>query len=92
MPKAKPSKDKTPSFTYLIEKKREGGEFADEEIRNIVDAILDEEMPEYQQAAWVMATFCIMYCIAFKSWPDIADSLFISDIAKNCIARHDIFY
>ena len=57
MPKAKPSKDKTPSFTYLIEKKREGGEFADEEIRNIVDAILDEEMPEYQQAAWVMATF-----------------------------------
>ena len=57
MPKAKPSKDKTPSFTYLIEKKREGGEFSDEEIRNIVDAILDEEMPEYQQAAWVMATF-----------------------------------
>ena len=40
-----------------IEKKREGNEYADEEIRSIVDAILDEEMPEYQQAAWVMTTF-----------------------------------
>ena len=51
MPKAKSSKDQAPSFTYLIEKKREGGEFTDEEIRSIVDAILDEEMPEFQQAA-----------------------------------------
>ena len=56
MPTAKSSKD-TPSFTYLIEKKRDGGEFTDEEIRSIVDAILDEEMPEFQQAAWVMTTF-----------------------------------
>ena len=53
---AKSSKD-TPSFTYLIEKKRDGGEFTDEEIRSIVDSILDEEMPEFQQAAWVMTTF-----------------------------------
>ena len=56
MPMAKSSKD-TPSFTYLIEKKRDGGEFTDEEIRSIVDSILDEEMPEFQQAAWVMTTF-----------------------------------
>ncbi len=56
MPTAKSSKD-TPSFTHLIEKKRDGGEFTDEEIRSIVDAILDEEMPEFQQAAWVMTTF-----------------------------------
>ena len=46
-----------PSFSYLIEKKRDGGEFTDTEIRSIVDAILDEEMPEFQQAAWVMTTF-----------------------------------
>ena len=56
MPTSKSSKD-SPSFTYLIEKKRDGGEFTDEEIRLIVDAILDEEMPEFQQAAWVMTTF-----------------------------------
>ena len=56
MPTAKSSKD-SPSFTYLIEKKRDGGEFTDQEIRSIVDAILDEEMPEFQQAAWVMTTF-----------------------------------
>ena len=55
MPKAKSSKDNKPSFSYLIEKKRDGGEFTDEEIRFIVDSILDEEMPEFQQAAWVMA-------------------------------------
>ena len=57
MPKAKSFRDNKPSFSYLIEKKRDGGEFTDEEIRFIVDSILDEEMPEFQQAAWVMATY-----------------------------------
>tara|TARA_B100001248_G_scaffold262395_1_gene258117 strand:+ start:58145 stop:59482 length:1338 start_codon:yes stop_codon:yes gene_type:complete len=46
-----------PSFAYLIEKKRDGGEFSDEEIRYIVDSILDEEMPESQQAALAMAVY-----------------------------------
>jgi len=57
MAKALNSKKSTPSFSYLIEKKRDGGEFTDDEIRFIVDSILDEEMPEYQQAAWVMSVF-----------------------------------
>ena len=46
-----------PSFSYLVEKKRDGGEFSDEEIRYVVDSILDEEMPEFQQAALAMAVF-----------------------------------
>lgn len=46
-----------PSFAYLIEKKREGGEFSQDEIRYIVDSIIDKEMPEYQMAALVMAIF-----------------------------------
>ncbi len=46
-----------PSFSYLVEKKRDGGEFSDEEIRFIVDSILDEEMPEFQQAALAMAVY-----------------------------------
>ncbi|MFW6218118.1 MAG: thymidine phosphorylase [Verrucomicrobiota bacterium] len=46
-----------PSYSYLVEKKRDGGEFTDEEIRYIVDSILDEEIPEYQQAALAMAVF-----------------------------------
>ena len=57
MPKAKSEKPTVETFTQLIEKKREGNEYTDEEIRAIVDAILDEEMPEYQQAAWIMTTF-----------------------------------
>ena len=57
MPKAKSEKPTIETFTRLIEKKREGKEYMDQEIRSIVDAILDEEMPEYQQAAWVMTTF-----------------------------------
>ncbi|MDR1818341.1 MAG: thymidine phosphorylase [Puniceicoccales bacterium] len=48
---------KKPSFAYLIEKKRDGGEFTNEEIRQIVDAIMDGEMPEAQQAALAMAIF-----------------------------------
>lgn len=46
-----------PSFTCLVEKKRDGGEFSDEEIRYIVDSILDEDMPEFQQAAFAMAVY-----------------------------------
>jgi pyrimidine-nucleoside phosphorylase len=55
MPKAK--KNEAPSFSFLIEKKRDGGEYTDEEVRTIVDAILDEEMPEFQQSAWIMTNF-----------------------------------
>ena len=46
-----------PSFSYLVEKKRDGGEFSEEEIRYIVDSILDDELPEYQQSALAMAIF-----------------------------------
>ncbi|MEM9227259.1 MAG: thymidine phosphorylase, partial [Verrucomicrobiota bacterium] len=46
-----------PSFSYLIEKKRDGGEFNEEEIRFIVDSILDKEMPEFQMAALAMAIY-----------------------------------
>lgn len=57
MPKSKTEKPDLSTFTNLIVKKREGNEYSDDEIRLIVDAILDEEIPEFQQAAWVMATF-----------------------------------
>ena len=46
-----------PSFRYLIEKKRDGGEFSDDEIRYLVDSILDEEIPDYQQSAFAMAIY-----------------------------------
>ena len=46
-----------PSFSYLIEKKRDGGEFTEEEIRYIVDSVLDDVLPEYQQSALAMAIF-----------------------------------
>ena len=46
-----------PSFSYLVEKKRDGGEFTEDEIRYIVDSILDDELPEYQQSALAMAIF-----------------------------------
>lgn len=40
-----------PSFVYLIEKKRDGGEFTHDEIRYIVDSVIDKEMPPHQLAA-----------------------------------------
>ena len=50
-------KSPKPSYSYLIEKKRDDGEFLDDEIRYVVDSILEEKMPKYQQAAWVMAVY-----------------------------------
>jgi len=46
-----------PSFTSLIEKKRDGQEFTQEEIRYIVDSTLDGEMPHHQLAALLMAVY-----------------------------------
>jgi len=46
-----------PSYSYLIEKKRDGDEFDKEEIRFIVDSIIDNDMPQFQQAALAMAIF-----------------------------------
>lgn len=51
------AKDANAAFTYLIEKKREGGEFTKDEIRKIVDAVMDEEMPHSQLAALLMAIY-----------------------------------
>jgi pyrimidine-nucleoside phosphorylase len=46
-----------PSYTYLIEKKRDGGEFTQDEIRYIIDSTLDGEMPQFQLAALAMAIY-----------------------------------
>ncbi len=46
-----------PSFNYLIEKKRDGQEFTQEEIRFIVDSTLDGDMPQHQLAALLMAIY-----------------------------------
>jgi len=46
-----------PSFEFLIEKKRDGGEFNKDEIRYIVDSTLDGDMPRHQLAALVMAVY-----------------------------------
>jgi pyrimidine-nucleoside phosphorylase len=46
-----------PSFSFLIEKKRDGGEFSQEEIRYMIDSILDGEMPQHQLAALAMAIY-----------------------------------
>jgi pyrimidine-nucleoside phosphorylase len=46
-----------PSFEFLIEKKRDGGEFSQEEIRYIIDSTLDGEMPQHQLAALMMAIY-----------------------------------
>lgn len=52
-----PKKENKPTFSHLIEKKRDGGEFTDEEVRYIVDSILDEEMPQFQLSALIMAIY-----------------------------------
>jgi pyrimidine-nucleoside phosphorylase len=46
-----------PTFEFLIEKKRDGGEFTQEEIRYIIDSTLDSDMPQHQLAALAMAIY-----------------------------------
>ena len=46
-----------PTFEFLIEKKRDGGEFNQDEIRYIIDSTLDGDMPEHQLSALLMAIY-----------------------------------
>ncbi|HYC72773.1 MAG TPA: thymidine phosphorylase [Opitutaceae bacterium] len=46
-----------PTFSSLIEKKRDGQEFTQEEIRYLIDSTLDGEMPQHQLAALLMAVY-----------------------------------
>lgn len=46
-----------PTFEFLIEKKRDGGEFSQEEIRYIIDSTLDGDLPEHQLSALLMAVY-----------------------------------
>ena len=41
----------------LIEKKRDGHELNKGEIESLIDAFVDDEIPEYQMSAWAMAVF-----------------------------------
>lgn len=52
-----PKKFIKPTFAYLIEKKRDSGEFNQDEIRYIVDSIMDKTLPDYQLAALAMAIY-----------------------------------
>jgi pyrimidine-nucleoside phosphorylase len=46
-----------PSYAYLIEKKRDGEEFSEDEIRFITNSILDKTIPNHQLAALAMAIY-----------------------------------
>jgi pyrimidine-nucleoside phosphorylase len=41
----------------LIEKKRDGGELSAHEIKSLITAFTDGDIPEYQMSAWAMAVF-----------------------------------
>ena len=42
----------------LIERKRDGGELEDSEIRSLIESFARDQIPDYQMAAWAMAVVC----------------------------------
>src|ERR1044072_285237 len=65
-----------PTFNFLIEKKRDGGEFTQEEIRYIIDSTLDGEMPQPQLAALAMAMY--FSGIAAQEPADLTEEMMLS--------------
>ncbi|MBO6102583.1 MAG: thymidine phosphorylase [Opitutales bacterium] len=62
-----------PSYTYLIQKKIDGNEFTEEEVRFLVDSILDGDIPDYQMSALIMAIF-------FKDMSAIETAMFAEEM------------
>ncbi|MBN2233882.1 MAG: thymidine phosphorylase [Opitutales bacterium] len=54
-----PRKFVKPPYSLLIEKKRDGSEFTEDEIRFLVDSVLDQEIPDYQLASLLMSIFFV---------------------------------
>lgn len=52
-----PLRSGPPPLNELIEKKRDGGEFSQDEIRHLVDSIIDEVLPDAELAALAMAIY-----------------------------------
>lgn len=82
-----------PSYESLIEKKRDGGEFTQEEIRYIIDSTLDGEMPEHQLAALLMAIYFAN--MSAQETADLTEEMMLSgevidlsDIAKPKIDKY----
>ena len=48
-----------PPYSLLIEKTRDGSEFTEDEIRFLVDSVLDQEIPDYQLASLLMSIFFV---------------------------------
>lgn len=68
--------DPTATYRYLIEKKRDGHEFSAEEIRSIIDSILDGEIPDFQMSALIMAIY--FKDMAAQEMATFADEMILS--------------
>ena len=79
-----------PSFTSLIEKKRDGQEFTQEEIRYIIDSTLDGEMPQHQQADLLMATTTEGELVVARRDPAKFDLIKRYTIAESPVWAHPV--
>ncbi|MDR2341003.1 MAG: thymidine phosphorylase [Puniceicoccales bacterium] len=77
----KNGKKSTTSFAFLIEKKRDGEEFSRDEIKSIVDAITNDEFPQHQLAALLMAIY--FRGLTVQETATLADELMLSGEVLN---------
>ena len=80
-------------YGFLIEKKRDGGEFTEEEIKSVVDALLDGDMPSHQLAGLLLVIY--FRGLSVSETAALAEELMLSgevlnlsDIAKPKVAHY----
>ena len=58
------------SIVELIERKRDGGVLAPDEIAWVIAEYSADEIPDYQMSAWLMAVSSGSWCCAaIRTWP-----------------------
>lgn len=80
-------------WVQLVRKKRDGGALSDDEIRGFIGGVTDGSIPDYQQAAMLMAVFFRgLDDRELATWADAmtrsGDVLDLSSIARSKVDKH----
>lgn len=81
------------SFVDLIQKKRDGGQLSEAEIRGLLEGYMSGEVADYQMSAWLMAAFLKGLSLEetgalMDAMIDTGETLDLSSLGRSVVDKH----